>query len=97
MGEVDFFPKKKLKRVMVAYNVKSANGTVELGYYADDAGTLKNIASKTQTSTGQYLLKETKRENGESFQDAYEYQFRIVSTGNIEIKSLIYEYEVAEK
>lgn len=97
MDETDFFLKKKLKRVMIAYNVKSANGTVELGYYADDAGTLKNIVSKTQASTGQYLLKEAKRENGEPFQDAYEYQFRIVSTGNVEIKSLIYEYEVVEK
>lgn len=97
MGEADFFPKKKLKRVMVAYNVKSANGTVELGYYADEGATLKNIVSKTQTSTGQYLIKEIKGENGAPFQDAYEYKFRIVSTGNVEIKSLIYEYEVIEK
>lgn len=97
MAEADFFPKKKLKRVMVAYNVKSANGGIELGYYADESATLMNVISETQSSTGQYLAKEIKGLNGVPFTDAYEYKFRFVSTGNVEIKSLIYEYEVIEK
>lgn len=97
MSEADFYEKKKLKRVLVSYNVKSANGTVEIGYYNDESATLKNITSKTQSSTGQYLTEEVRAENGAAFFDAYEYKFRLVSSGNVEIKSFIYEYENIQK
>lgn len=97
MSESDFYEKKKLSRVMVAYTVNTANGGVAVGYYNDDSATLKNIRSSTQSTTGQYLLKEVRAENGTPFYDAYEYQFRLVSTGNAEIKAIIYEYDVIEK
>jgi len=97
MAEGDRNKLKKLLKVRISYNVKSANGTVEVGYYNDETGVLRNVISKTQSTTGQYTTKEVKAENGAPFFDAIEYKFRISTTGNVEVKELAYWYETIEK
>lgn len=95
MDVSDRYALKKLKAIQVAYNVKSSNGTVTVGYYENEGATLRNVISENKTASGQYVARDTELQSaGGPFHDAEEYKFRITSTGNVEIKELRYVYEI---
>ena len=92
----DRYKAKKLKGIQVAYEVLSSNGTVEVGYYSNEDGTLHDVISETKTASGNYVARDSGESDGSPFRDSEEFKFRIACTGNVRIKELRYKYETYE-
>lgn len=89
--------RKKLKKVKVSYTVNTANGTVGIGYRGDSQTTsYTSVISQSKSSTGEYVTTATSFADGKPFDEDYEFQFQLSSTGNVSIKQVDYEYDVIQ-
>lgn len=87
--------RKKLKNVRVSYTAGTANGTVGLGMRLDSqTASFSTVISKSQSSTGEYVTHADMFNDGTGFDEFYELQFQLTSTGNVSIKQVDYEYEI---
>jgi hypothetical protein len=84
--------RKKLVEIRVSYTVSAANGTVAVTI-SKDGGAYTSAISTTQTSTGEYVTKAQAFADGKAFDEGYEFQFLLQSTGNVSIKEFKYSYE----
>jgi len=87
--------RKKLKSVRVAYTAEANNGTVGVGFRQDtQTASYTSIISNTEATAGEYVVHADMAETGEGFDEGYEFQFQLTSTGNVGIKQFEYEYEI---
>lgn len=87
--------RKRLKKIRISYTVDTAGGTVGVLYRGDStSSTFTSIISQSQASTGQYVTTAGNFADGTAFDENYEFQFQITSTGNVSIKQFEYEYEL---
>lgn len=87
--------RKKLKSVRVAYTAEANNGTVGVGFRQDtQTASYTSIISNTEATAGEYVIHADMAETGEGFDEGYEFQFQLTSTGNVGIKQFEYEYEI---
>lgn len=92
MVEADRTKKKSLLEIRISYTVSTANGTVNVYIYRD-GGASKLALTKTQTSTGEYVTYSYKYNDSQPFENAYEFQFLLETTGNVSIKEFKYIYD----
>lgn len=87
--------RKKLKNIRISYTVNSANGTIGIGLRQDSqTASYKSVISETKSSTGEYVTHADMNADGTGFDEGYELQFQLSSTGNVSIKQFEYEYEL---
>ena len=87
--------RKKLKNIRISYTANSANGTVGVGLRQDSqTASFTSVISKTETSAGEYVTHADMCADGTAFDEAYEIQLQLTSTGNVSIKQVEYEYEL---
>lgn len=87
--------RKKLKNIRIAYTVGTAGGTIGVGYRQDSqVASFKSVISETESSTGEYVTHADACANGDAFDEGYELQLELSSTGNVSIKQVEYEYEI---
>ena len=87
--------RKKLKNIRVSYTVNSANGTIGIGLRQDSqTASYTSVISETKSSTGEYVTHADMNTDGTGFDEGYELQFQLSSTGNVSIKQFEYEYEL---
>ena len=87
--------RKKLKSVRVAYTAEANNGTDGVGFRQDtQTASYTSIISNTEATAGEYVVHADMAETGEGFDEGYEFQFQLTSTGNVGIKQFEYEYEI---
>lgn len=87
--------KKRLKNVRISYTVNTANGTVGVGFRQDSqTASYTSVISQSKSSTGEYVTTATMCADGSAFDEGYEFQFQLSSTGNVSIKQFEYEYDI---
>lgn len=87
--------RKKLKNIRISYTVNSANGTIGIGLRQDSqTASYTSVISETKSSTGEYVTHADMNADGTGFDEGYELQFQLSSTGKVSIKQFEYEYEL---
>lgn len=89
--------RKKLKNIRIAYSLPNglSNGTVGLSIRQDSqTASYTSVISETEASSGEFVTHADMCADGSAFDEFYEIQFRLSSTGGIEIKQIDYEYEL---
>lgn len=87
--------RKKLKSVRISYTVNAANGTVGVLYRQDSqTAAYTSIISQSKSSAGEYVTTASMTATGDPFDEGYELQFQLTSTGNVSIKQFEYEWDV---
>lgn len=92
MPATDRIIRKRLISVKLSYTVNDSNGVATVKV-STDGGTYTTAISKTQSSTGEYATVEQEFTNNDAFDEGYEYQFILQTTGNVSIKQFQYSYE----
>jgi hypothetical protein len=92
MAAEDRTKKKELKSVRIAYTAGAANANVKV-YVYKDGGSSALALDMTETAAGEYVAHSDHFADGTQFDQAYEFQFLLQTTGNASIKQFEYEYE----
>lgn len=97
MPETDLTRNKQLTGISVGYNRFPSGGSLVLKYRVD-ATTAWSSATTifTESTSGVYLTEAIKDSSGNEFTAGREYEFRIETTGGVEITEVKYTYETLE-
>lgn len=95
-GENNMF-KKKIVKVRVSYTVNTTGGTVGVSLRKDRESSYTSVISQTETTTGSHQFFAEAYADGTRFDEGYEFQFKLTSTGNVTIESLEYEYDTIQQ
>lgn len=95
-GENNMF-KKMIKKVRVSYTVNTTGGTVGVLLRKDAESAYTSVISQTETTTGLHNFFAESYADGTRFDEGYEFQFKLTSTGNVTIESLEYEYDTIQQ
>ena len=95
MSIEDRTKRKQIVNIRISYSVPIANGSVTVSYRGDSqTASFSTVVSKTQSSVGEYVTHADMMNDGTGFDEAYEFQFQLSSTGGAEIKQVEYEYKI---
>lgn len=89
MSDLDKLSKKKLVEVACNYIPIPSGGSLVMEYRVD-GGSWTNIF--TETTAGEVKTSTTKPTTGQ-FTDGYNYEFRIESTGFVQVVGFTYSYQ----